>query len=165
MRKVKHRHLAVIGVLFILLAVFAAAHEGEGSNTYDWLGHATLAVAGILLWILVSASGILFKRKVFKVWERNTFTYHKALSVLFTLVMIVTFIYGLQVTASHGEPLMSDNHGWIGLAIVVLALIQTIISLLLKNRQKIRVPHKILGYAIGILLLIQLILGVQSVLT
>jgi hypothetical protein len=57
--------------------------------------------------------------------------------------------------------LPASFHGRFGLAVVVVALLQVIPSLVVKKRKKIRKLHQILGYALPFLVLIQVILGIR----
>jgi hypothetical protein len=80
-------------------------------------------------------------------------------SIWFSLFVIGTFVLGLLTTLEHGEPLLGSPHGIIGLALVLMAIIQLMPSILIKRRARIQLPHKIIGYTIVPVFILQTILG------
>ncbi len=115
--------------------------------------------------------GAMLAGKLGKPQGVNLFSLHRKISVFFTALIVVTFIHGLYDRIAHGEPffwqhstpLVTVVHGWVGLIIMVLALSQMVPSLAIKDRKKIRKLHMVLGYALLVLLVIQIFLGIWTV--
>jgi hypothetical protein len=55
-------------------------------------------------------------------------------------------------------------HGWFGLIITILTLLQVVPSFVIKDRSKIRKLHLIVGCLVLTLLIIQILLGIGAVL-
>jgi hypothetical protein len=88
--------------------------------------------------------------------------FHKTAGVFFAGIVVSTFFPGLQVTASHGEPVLATPHGLLGLADAVLCTVQMGLSLFVSQRHTIRKFHRIVGYLIVPLFLLQILLGLNA---
>lgn len=148
-------------VLTLIGAVIGFAFTFGGENR--WIGHAVVSVAG-LLWlgeVLFLGARLAGRVK----WSSTTSLLkpHRKASVFFAFLVIGTFFYGLSVTAEHEEPLLTSGHAWLGLTIGILAFFQVTSSLTIRNRRAIRVPHRLLGYALALLVLAQVAWGVVMV--
>lgn len=64
----------------------------------------------------------------------------------------------------HTYPLVTVLHGWFGLILTIMALLQVVPSLAIKDRRKTRKLHMILGYALLMLIIIEIFLGIGAVL-
>lgn len=148
--------VATVLVLLLVFAVTALTYEGE----YRWLGHAIAAIAGLVLIVIVIVNGASLTGRL-KRGTINAYMLHKNVSVLFTLFMLGTFLFGLWIQYSHGEALLASIHGWIGLVIVVLALIQVVPCFVTKQRSKVRFLHMVAGFAVAVLVVIQVAWGLE----
>jgi hypothetical protein len=83
-------------------------------------------------------------------------------SICFSLIVIVTFILGLLTMLEHGEPLLISLHGLVGLALITLAIVQLVPSLLVRERIRIRFAHRVVGYTIIPFYIVQTILGLSA---
>lgn len=143
--------------LLLIFAVSVLTYGGE----YNWIGHAVASIAGLIVVIIVMISGATLTGRLKRESATNTFKLHKDVAVLFSLFMVGTFFFGLWTTSQHGEGLLSSAHGWLGLAIVILALLQLIPCFFLKRRTKVRLPHMIIGYGTALLVVIQTAWGLE----
>jgi hypothetical protein len=66
------------------------------------------------------------------------FPLHKKVSIWFSLYVIAVFFFGLAVTASHGEPVLTSVHGLLGLVVAVLAAAQIVPSLIAALQDQLR---------------------------
>ena len=157
--------LRVLNVL-ILVAIFLAIGGiflSYGLDAY-WIGH---AIAGIIVFsaiVFVPTFGAMIKGRIKRIKGFGVFKAHRRLAILLGSFVLVTFLYGFWVTTWRYEfriSLPTSLHGRLGLAILVLAALQLIPSLVIKRRQKIRIPHRIIGYTLPVLIILQVILGVQ----
>ncbi len=149
--------LATAFTLLLTFAVTILTNDGE----YRWIGHAIVSIVGLILIIIVIVDGATLTGRLKRVGAPNVFRLHKDVSVLFSLFMIGTFFFGLWVTYSHGEELLSSVHGWLGLAIVILASLQVLPSFTFKHREKVKFPHKIIGFALAFLVVVQTAWGLE----
>ena len=147
--------LIAVSLLLAFIILFFT-YEGE----YRWLGHAVVSITGLILIVIVVVNGATLAGRL-KKGATNAHRLHKNVSVLFSLFMVGTFFFGLWIMYSHGEELLASVHGWIGLAIVVLAIIQVVPCFITKQRTKIRVLHKVAGFAVAVLVVIQTAWGLE----
>lgn len=118
-----------------------------------WIGHALIAITGLVLMIYTITTGAMLKGRV-KRSSGNIFRLHKRGGIYFGAFIIGSFIYGLWIRLQHGESILSSVHGKLGLLILLIVALQLFLSLVLKNRAKYRGLHKILGYALAPILII-----------
>ncbi len=152
--------IATALTLLFTFTVTFLTYEGE----YRWLGHAVAGIAGLVLIILVIINGATLTGRLKRVGATNVFKKHKNISMLFSLFMVGTFLFGLWITFSQGEELLASIHGWIGLTIVILAIIQVVPCFVTKHRAKIRSLHMVLGFALAVLVVIQIAWGLENAL-
>jgi hypothetical protein len=127
-----------------------------------WIGHAVTSIIGLILIIGVILTGAVQKGRIRTIRLHQIFRYHKMASMWFSLFVIGTFFLGLLTTLEHGEPLLQSPHGIVGLALVLMAIVQLIPSLLIKRRARIQTVHRIVGYAIVPVFILQTILGLYA---
>jgi len=140
------------------------------SNTENmWIGHAAAGAVSLLFTAFGIFFGAMMVGRVKRFEGVNAFKLHRKISVYVTILILATFIYGLWLIGGHGESMFWEQsesftlalHGWVGLAVVAIALSQTLPSFLLKKTKTKRTVHTILGYVLMALLLLQLFLGMQ----
>jgi hypothetical protein len=127
-----------------------------------WIGHAVTSTIGMILMVVVILTGAVQKGRVRTIRLHGIFRYHKMASTWFSLFVIGTFVLGLLTTLEHGEPLLESPHGIVGLALVLMAIIQLVPSLLIKKRARIRALHMVVGYTIVPVFILQTVLGLYS---
>lgn len=142
--------------LLLALALFYFTYESD----FRWLGHAFVSIAGLFLIMIVVINGVILTGRL-KRGNVNAYRFHKNVSILFSLFMFGTFAFGLWVTYSHGDELLNSIHGWIGLAIVILALIQVVPCFITKQRSKVKPLHMVVGFAVAVLVVIQTAWGLE----
>jgi len=126
-----------------------------------WIGHAIIAIISLVLMIYILATGAMLRGRI-KRFSGNIFKFHKKSGIYFGAFILGSFIYGLWLRLQHGESVLLSVHGKLGLIIVVIVIIQVIPSLLLKKRAKYSGLHKILGYSLAPILLIEATLGLYN---
>jgi membrane protein YdbS with pleckstrin-like domain len=127
-----------------------------------WIGHAVTATIGMILLVVVVLTGAAQKGRFRTIRFDQNFRYHKMAATWFSLFVIGTFILGLLTTMEHGEPLLESPHGIIGLVLVLMAIIQLVPSLLIRKRARIQVLHRVIGYTIIPVFIIQTVLGLHA---
>jgi hypothetical protein len=127
-----------------------------------WIGHAVTSTIGMILMVVVILTGAVQKGRFRTLRLHQVFRYHKMASTWFSLFVIGTFILGLLTTMGHGEPLLESPHGIVGLTLVVMAIIQLVPSLLIRKRARIRALHRVVGYAIVPVFILQTVLGLYA---
>jgi len=135
------------------------ASEVEELTVFDWGGHAIVSIIGLIFALLILLTGAKLSGRIKKKEGFYSFKIHKTASILFSLFMVGTFFYGLLVTSEHETHLLLSVHGWLGLLIVIFALLQVIPSVFIKKRNKIKFPHMMIGYSLVFLVALQIIVG------
>jgi hypothetical protein len=118
-----------------------------------WIGHALIAIISLALMIYTLTTGARLKGRI-KRSSGNVFKLHKRGGTYFGALILGSFIYGLWIRLQHGESIISSIHGKLGLIILIIVILQLIPSLVLKNRSWYRRFHKIIGYALAPILII-----------
>jgi hypothetical protein len=168
MMKVGWSDIAIIATSLLILIGTAFTAETD----FPWVGQ---DLAGIpSLFFLVAA--VLFGAMLFGRLKRpqgvNLFRLHRKMGVFFAVLIVITFFHGLWDRIAHGEPffwqhtepLVTVVHGWFGLILMILAISQVSSSLAVKDRRRIRRLHMTLGYVLLILLIVQIFLGIGTIL-
>lgn len=127
-----------------------------------WTGHASAGILGMILMVATVVTGMVQKGRIRTVRFSGIYRYHKMASTWFGLFVIGTFVLGLLTTLEHGEPLLESPHGIVGLVLVFMVVVQLVPSLLIRKRDRIQVLHRVTGYAIVPLFIIQTILGLSA---
>jgi hypothetical protein len=157
------RYLTIPYLLMLLGGVIAVGSIAATFGTpSQWIGHAVMAIFGLLVLVIVILTGAIQAGRIYRKSAFRVHPLHRTASIWFTLVVIVTFILGLQVMIHHGEPVLQSVHGILGLTLAVLALIQLGPSLIIAKRSSVRTIHRIVGYLIAVLFSAQLYLGLNS---
>ena len=121
---------------------------------YDnWIGHALIAIISLMLIIYVLTTGAMLRGRI-KRSSGNIFKLHKKGGIYFGAFILGLFIYGLWIRLQHGESILSSVHGKLGLIILLIMIVQLFLSLVFKNRARYRGLHKMMGYALAPILII-----------
>lgn len=135
--------------LLLAIGILAIAYK-------SWIGHALVGLAGLVLVVTTVSAGAMLTGRI-QTGRINALPVHRRAGLfLFTLVL-GTFLYGLRIKMLHGEPLLRSWHGWLGLIILLMVAVQVLPSLTGKRRSK--GSHRLLGYALAPLLMIESALG------
>ena len=135
--------------LVLLLAIGGIALVYE-----KWIGHALIAIISLALMVYALTTGALLKRRIKKKSQGNVFKLHKRVGIYFGALILGSFIYGLWIRLQHGESILSSVHGKLGLIILLTVVLQIFPSLVFKNRARYRGLHKMIGYALAPILVI-----------
>lgn len=146
-------------VLILALVVVSSALTYNGDSR--WVGHAVTGAAGLGLMIWSLITGAMLAGRIGKVASSNLFNVHRKVTIGFGSLMVWSFVFGLLVRLPHGEPLLTTLHGWLGLSIVVLALLQMVPCLARKERLLPKLAHRIVGYLLVGLVGFQAVLGIE----
>lgn len=126
-----------------------------------WIGHALIAIISLLLMSYVLTTGAMLKGRL-KRKSGNIFKLHKRSGIYFGALILGSFIYGLYIRLQHEESILSSVHGKLGLAILLIVTLQVLPSLILKNRAKYRGLHRIIGYTLAPILVIDADWGLHN---
>lgn len=151
-------------ILAIILAI-AGIIISYGLGAY-WAGAATTGIITFLVIIPTAVFGAMLKGRIRRIKGVNLLKIHRKLAILFGSLALVTFFYGMWITTwrfTSSVSLPASFHGSLGLIILILTALQLIPSLIIKKRQKIRIPHRIIGYTLPAIMVIQLIMGIRMV--
>jgi hypothetical protein len=111
-----------------------------------------------MLLILAVTAGAMLTGKIQKS-SRNPFTLHGRAGLFLFSLLLGTFFYGIWTRLQHDESLLRSVHGWLGLIIVIMASLQVLPSVMIKDRAKLRPMHRQLGYSLTLLMVIEAVLG------
>lgn len=118
-----------------------------------WVGHALIAIINLVLMIYTLTTGAMLQGRI-KRSSGNVFKFHKRSGIYFGAFILGSFIYGLWIRLQHGESILSSVHGKLRLIILLIVVLQLILSLVFKNRANYRGLHKMMGYALAPILVI-----------
>jgi heme A synthase len=157
-------------IILILIAGSVSAHEGEEEeevhdeqNQYDWVGHAIFSVIALILSIIMIITGGLITKRYKKPKMKKAFKTHKIVTRSFFVIILITFFYGLWITSTHDAPLLNSIHGIIGLIIIISTILALLLNPCFVKNNKISKIHSYFGFLILVLVLIQIIFGIQNV--
>lgn len=139
---------------------------------FPWIGQDLAGIPSLLFLVAAVFFGAMLVGRLKRPQGVNLFSLHRKIGVFFAALVVVTFIHGLYDRVAHGEPffwqhtepLVTVVHGWFGLIAMALALAQVVPSLAIKDRRKTRKVHMILGYTLSVMIVIQIFLGIWTVL-
>jgi len=153
---VNSANIAIAFSIVISLIVVLLTYNTE----VGWLGHAVVSLLGLgfVLWIVTTGS--ILTGRIQKGKSTDVFRTHRKLSIWFAIFMVAAFAYGLLVRQAQGEALLGTPHGWLGLVVALLAVAQIIPSLLIKKRKSIRAFHKVIGFSLALIVVLQVSYGV-----
>jgi len=132
--------------LLLIIGGIALAYD-------NWIGHALIAIISLMLIIYILTTGAMLRGRI-KRSSGNIFKLHKKGGIYFGAFILGLFIYGLWIKLQHGESILSSIHGKLGLIILLIMIVQLFLSLVFKNRSRYRGLHKMMGYALAPILII-----------
>jgi hypothetical protein len=168
MMKMGWADIAIIATSLLILIGTAFTAETE----FPWVVQDLAGIPGLFFSVASVIVGATLVGRLKRPQGVNLFRLHRKIGVFFAVLVVVTFIHGLWDRIAHGEqffwqhtePSVTVVHGWVGVIIMIMALSQVVPSLAVKDRRKTGKLHMILGYALLILLIIQIFLGIGTVL-
>jgi hypothetical protein len=119
-----------------------------------WIGHALIAIISLVIMVYTLTTGAILKGRIKKKNPGNVFKLHKRIGIYFGAFILGSFFYGLWMILMHEESVLASVHGKLGLLILLMVILQVIPSLVLKNRASYRNLHKITGYTLAPILII-----------
>jgi hypothetical protein len=140
--------------LLLIIGIIAFIYRG-------WIGHALVGLASIMLLVIALVKGAMLTGRIQK-GSINPFKLHGRAGLFLFSFLLSTFLYGLWIRLLHDEPLLRSVHGWLGLIIVIIAALQVLPSLMAKERTKLRPMHRLLGYSLAPLIVIEATLGLYE---
>lgn len=142
---------------FIILLVIA----GIAQIYVSWIGHALIAIIGLILMTYTLATGSMLKGRI-KSKQSNIFPLHKKAAIYYGTFILGTFLYGLFIEMQHKVAVLTSIHGRLGILLLLIVFFQIMPSLVTKDRTRIRRLHKILGYALAPLMFIEASWGLYN---
>ena len=152
--------ILLVAAGFLACGAFIAMTWGSEAL---WEGHSLAGLFAFLLLILTILSGASMKRRITLLSPEQAARLHRIAGIAFVIIVVGTFLVGLETKIGMGEPVMQSPHGWIGLALVVLSLVQLVPKHLLPPFSGARALHRGAGYLILPVFLLQIAAGVASV--
>lgn len=146
---------ALIGFV-ILLAI-----AGLAQIYNSWIGHAFIALISLMLMISALVTGAMLKGRIEKN-QTNLFPLHKKIGIYFGTFILGTLLYGLLIKMQHEVPVLTSVHGRLGLILLLIVILQLVPSLMVKDRDRIRRAHKILGYSLAPLMFLEASWGLYN---
>lgn len=149
---------------FLLFPLLSIAHEDTTPQAnlqdYNWIIHAILSLASLTILVLLAIYGLSIKGIIKIIKTKNKYNVHKKLGISLLILIIITFSYGLWLSFLHGQNLLSTLHGLTGVIILSFTLIQVVLSLIIKKRNRmLKISHAIFGFGLLVLMIFQIILG------
>ena len=150
------------GISDILVGLAFLVIIGGIATTYEsWIGHAIIAIIGLVLMISALATGAMLKGRI-KSSLTNIIGLHKRIGIYLGSFILGSFIYGIWMMLQHRVPILSSVHGRVGLIILLIMILQILPSLVLKDRRRYRVLHRLLGYLLAPILIIDTAWGLHN---
>ena len=114
----------LVGLALLLIICGIAATYGS------WIGHAIIAIIGLVLMISALATGAMLKGRI-KSTLTNIIGLHKRIGIYLGSFILGSFIYGLWMMLEHNATILSSVHGRLGLVILLIMILQIFPSLAL----------------------------------
>jgi hypothetical protein len=114
--------------------------------------------------------GAMLAGRIKRKQGKNLFSLHRKITFYLVFLIVATFFYGLWARVSHGEllfwqhaePVVTVVQGWFGLIVTIIAIVQVLPCLIVKDRRKTKRMHMILGYVLLLSLVVQTFLGIEA---
>lgn len=160
--------IAIIATSLIILVGTVLTDQTE----FPWVGQDLAAIVSFLFLVAAILFGAMLVGRLKGTRGVNLFRLHRKIGVFFAILIVVTFIHGFWDRIlmdepffwQHTYPLVTVLHGWFGLVLTIMALLQVVPSLAIKDRRKTKKLHMILGYSLLIMIIIEISLGVGAAL-
>ena len=143
-------------LIVVSILVAGSAIVLTASDESQWIGHAVVGIFSFAYAIAAVVTGVVLSGRVFAFYQHGVDTLHRKVSIWCGIFVVGAYLYGLIV---HGEPLLESLHGQFGTLVAVLGFLQVAISLSTTKRDRIHLIHRIIGYTIPPLLVLQIMLG------
>jgi hypothetical protein len=151
-------------------ALIAIVFAFTASTEFHWVAHAIAGVISLLFSTATVTAGAMLGGRIKRRKGANLFRLHRRASSYLTILVLSAFFSGLWGRVDHGEPLFWQHfyplaivvQGWSGLVVTIMSIAQVIPCF--AGRRKNRKLHMILGYALLVALVIQILLGVEAAL-
>lgn len=153
----REQYLPVI--LLIAALVISGGTVALTYGTTRWIGHAVTGFCGLALMAVAVISGAVQKGRIRRIHIPGVYRFHRLASISFCLFVIGTYILGILTTLKFGGQLVKFPHGVFGLILVAMAVVQLVPSLLIHNRAGIQALHRVIGYAMIPVFILEIILG------
>lgn len=160
--------IAIIATAVIILVGTVLTDQTE----FPWVGQDLAAIPSFLFLIVTILFGAVLVGRLKRPQVVNLFRLHRKIGVFFAVLIVVTFIHGFWDRILMGEPFFWQHtyplttvlHGWFGLVLTIMALLQVIPGLAIKDRRKTRKLHMILGYTLLMVIIVEIFLGIGAAL-
>lgn len=145
----------ILAVSIVIVAGFALTYNHD----YRWIGHvlAGLATLGFLVGTVVCGLGLAGRLK--RAPNPGRFRLHRKSGVALGFIATATFLYGLWIMLPQEKHFLETAHGWYGVIIVLLSLVQIIPGLTLRIRKSVKSLHRWTGYLLSGFVIVQTIIG------
>jgi len=91
--------------------------------------------------------------------HKEIYVLHRWVSIITGIAVIFTFIFMILPPFFTGSEIVLGIHGWIAVIALIMVVSQIIVSLIIKDRSRIRIYHRYFGYILMILLSMQGVIG------
>jgi hypothetical protein len=158
--------IAIIASLLMIVIVFVLT----AGTSARWVGHALAGIISLIFSVAAALVGAILVGRVKGPKGIKWFRLHRKIAIWLAVIITITFVQGLFDRYSHvellfwqhTEPLTLVIKGWLGLTVTIVAIVQVLLSLVVKDRRKVKKIHMMLGYTLIILLAIITILGIEA---
>jgi cytochrome b561 len=157
----------LMGLLILIAGSTPTNGEKEEHTeltTFDWLNHSLPGTLSLILGIAILWSGGMLKGRFNKSKKFKPFRIHKTLTIILSLLLTITFFFGMRLTYQNDAVLMSSLHGYVGAAIIAITWTSLYLSPFIQKKESARKLHSKLGILMVMLLILQTILGFQNAL-
>ncbi len=125
-----------------------------------FLYHIIFGTTSLVLCFITVFLGALFTGRIGdSSGHKEIYKMHKYMGIITGIFVIFTFIFMILPPYFSGETIAFELHGWIAFFALIVVILQVMLSLLFKQRAKIKKLHFFLGYILFGLLAAQVVLG------
>ncbi len=129
-----------------------------------FLYHIIFGTTALLLCVITVLLGAMFIGRIGDSrGHKELYKFHKYSGIITGIFVVFTFIFMILPPFFSGESIILGIHGWIAVFALIIVIIQVSLSLLIKDRKKLRKSHLYLGYILLILLTLQVVNGLMLV--
>ncbi|DAC72723.1 MAG TPA: hypothetical protein DSN98_03605 [Thermoplasmata archaeon] len=169
-KKLNKMTISIFLSFILIILIFVLTFQNDDLLVYGHVFAGAVTLAFALIGVII---GAMITGRIKKNTLGNLLKIHLVVNGYVNFLIIGTFLYGIWARVAHGEPLffqsgdslMTMLKGWLGVVLILVAMIQILPCIIVKNKQRKKQIHMVFGYLLLLLLIAQTLLGVVATLS
>lgn len=169
-KKLNKMTISIFLSFILIILIFVLTFQNDDLLVYGHVFAGAVTLTFALIGVII---GAMITGRIKKNTLGNLLKTHLVVNGYVTVLIIGTFLYGLWARIAHGEPMFfqSDDplvpmlKGWLGVVLILVAMIQILPCIIVKTKQRKKQVHMVFGYLLLLFLIAQTLLGVYATLS